>query len=369
MGVTLRSRKISGGRLSWIADIQPTPIIDNAPKRFWTLDIYTIENPKTAQEKAQNAELMKRAEAARSRLHLMMIDGKLPGKSTGVTVAQAMTDMGERYTKIGTKLCWVAARKHCDKAGIGKIILSNLSPAQCVTFRAYLLNSGLGLSSASTYLAKFRAMLRQAKRAGVVVHDLRDSFDSIGFPAPRVGWLEQSDMDKLFSTATNSGCREPFIFACLTGLRYVDLASLEWPMIIDHQDGSSELQYRITKTKKASTLPISRQARDVLGARSTGKVFLKIPCKRGYNDALKRWARRAGLDMPTISSHKARHTAAVLALDGGVPIEIIRDMLGHSSVTQTEVYAKVRAERVKQYAGVVKTSVDVSMMPKLRRVK
>lgn len=370
MAVTLRSRKISGGRLSWSADIQPTPIVDGKPKRFWTLDIYTIECPKGAAEKAHNAALMERAKQKCAVLHLSSIDGTLPSRHSGMTVSESMREIGDGFSKSNTAQGWQTARTHCERFGIGGVLLCDLTPAQCVGFRGYLLRC-MTPNSASTVLAKFRSMLRQAKRTGAIPIDLRDAFSPIPSTAVAVGWLEQSDMDRLFSTWTDSRCREPFIFACLVGLRHVDLTALRWKDVIDKPGGASELRYKVTKTSKVVTLPIGEQARSVLGRRHDDKcaVFPEIPKLTGYNAALKRWATRAGVDMPAISSHKARHTAAVLALDGGVPLEIVRDMLAHSSVSQTEVYAKVRAERVKQYAGTVKTSVDVSAMPKLRRVK
>lgn len=370
MSVTLRSRRISGGRLSWSADIQPTPIIDGKPKRFWTLDIYTVEKPKSAAEKAQNTALMERAEAKRAKLYLMAMDGALPGRQAGKTVAAAMQDIYNGHTKKGTRQAWKASIQYIMRYGIGATPLSELTPQQCVGFRGYLLTCKISLASASTYLAKFRAMLRQAKRTGAIKIDLRDAFNPISSPQAQVGWIEQVDMDKLFATPTRSGCRRPFIFACLGGgLRHSDLAKLDWSEITDNPDGSAELQFKAQKTGKLLRVPIGGQARSILGARSDGRVFPDIPNCESYNAGLKRWAIRAGLDIPHISSHKARHTWAVIALDSGVPLEIVREVLGHSSVVQTEVYAQVRAERVRQYAGVVKTSVDVSMMPKLRKVK
>lgn len=45
-----------------------------------------------------------------------------------------------------------------------------------------------------------------------------------------------------------------------------------------------------------------------------------------------------------ISPHCLRHSKAIHLLRGGVPLIFIRDFLGHSSVTTTEIYAKVDSE-------------------------
>ena len=44
-----------------------------------------------------------------------------------------------------------------------------------------------------------------------------------------------------------------------------------------------------------------------------------------------------------LSSHKMRHTTAMELLESGVDLMYIRDLLGHSSVTTTEVYARADA--------------------------
>ena len=47
---------------------------------------------------------------------------------------------------------------------------------------------------------------------------------------------------------------------------------------------------------------------------------------------------------PSVSPHCLRHSKAVHLLRSGVPLIYIRDLLGHASVTTTEIYAKVDAE-------------------------
>ena len=46
----------------------------------------------------------------------------------------------------------------------------------------------------------------------------------------------------------------------------------------------------------------------------------------------------------SVSPHCLRHTKAIHLLRSGVPLIYIRDILGHVSVTTTEIYAKVDAE-------------------------
>jgi len=54
----------------------------------------------------------------------------------------------------------------------------------------------------------------------------------------------------------------------------------------------------------------------------------------------KRYAGQAGLP-PTVASHSLRHSIAVHALEEGFSLEYVADLLGHTSIRSTAIYAKV----------------------------
>lgn len=67
--------------------------------------------------------------------------------------------------------------------------------------------------------------------------------------------------------------------------------------------------------------------------------------RQGVDYILKKYAALARKEKPTlfsrsISPHVARHSVAMNLLESGVPLLYIRDLLGHSSVVTTEVYAR-----------------------------
>jgi integrase len=65
-----------------------------------------------------------------------------------------------------------------------------------------------------------------------------------------------------------------------------------------------------------------------------------------YNESLKVIQRALGI-RTRLHSHLARHTFATRALSMGVKIENVSAMLGHTNITQTQRYAKVLAQSVK----------------------
>lgn len=51
--------------------------------------------------------------------------------------------------------------------------------------------------------------------------------------------------------------------------------------------------------------------------------------------------------------HKFRHTFAVQLIQKRVPIEVVQKLLGHTTITQTMIYAHVRSEQLHDYVDLL----------------
>lgn len=85
---------------------------------------------------------------------------------------------------------------------------------------------------------------------------------------------------------------------------------------------------------------------------STHGYFFVNNCGRPLNDQsvrnmIKKYAGRAGI-MQHITPHMFRHTFATLLLDANVNLRCIQELLGHSSVSTTEIYTHVSAAKQRQ---------------------
>lgn len=131
--------------------------------------------------------------------------------------------------------------------------------------------------------------------------------------------------------------RDLFVFACHTGLSFVDLMEFDAKRLLSEGEISIYKGCR-HKTGITFVCPITNKAQEILD-RYDGKLP-RLPNQK-YNIRLKLIADAAGIEKP-ISSHYSRHTAASIWLNEGIPIEVISKALGHSNTQLTErVYSKM----------------------------
>src|SRR5690606_35007042 len=144
--------------------------------------------------------------------------------------------------------------------------------------------------------------------------------------------------------------KDAFLFCVLTGLRWSDIAHLTWEEVKGNDEDGWYLHFKQRKTKLYHVLPITPQAKELLGERfELNRVsFNDLRYSSKTSIELCRWAIAAGV-AKRITSHWARATPATLLLSRGVDIYTVSKILGHKHVVSTERYAHV-TDRLKTEA-------------------
>jgi len=137
------------------------------------------------------------------------------------------------------------------------------------------------------------------------------------------------------------------------GLRISELTALDVP----HVDFASETLRVVGKGSKERMVPIGSPALAALqryrqlAIITSGPLFLSKRRTRitqqAIDQLLKKYLKHSSIPF-SISPHKLRHTFATHLLDAGADLRSVQELLGHSSLSTTQIYTHVTKERLRQ---------------------
>lgn len=198
----------------------------------------------------------------------------------------------------------------------------------------------------------FRQVINKAIRSGMITVD---PFIGYRILCERVdrGYLTDDELKRMiakkFDTPRLEQVRDIFIFACFTGLAYIDLANLTGENIQKMFDGRLWIVTHRQKTNTKVTVPLLAPALAIIkkyqGQAKDGKV-LPIISNQKLNGYLKEIADVCNIHK-NVTFHMARHTfATTMTLGKGVPMESVSKMLGHTNIQTTQIYARITADKI-----------------------
>lgn len=207
----------------------------------------------------------------------------------------------------------------------------------------------------STVRAFFRFLVRRGLREDNPAENL--TFSERGRTLPTV-WSEAEIRSflELPDTSTRAGKRDRALFEVLysTGMRVSELTGLDW--------GDVELEERRVRIRRKGgdegVAPLGspavralRELRSSVPDEPDDPVFRNQRgdrlTSRGVRYVVDRYRARSSVSKP-ISPHVFRHSCATHMLNRGADLKTVQALLGHTSISTTQVYTHVSTDRLKR---------------------
>ena len=158
--------------------------------------------------------------------------------------------------------------------------------------------------------------------------------------------------ERLFKVKRLEEVRDCFLFSCYTGYAFIDSYKLTKANIVKGKDGELWINTSRTKTEITANVPLMPRAVSIIEkyanhplCLTNGKI-LPLKSNQKMNSYLKEIADLCGITK-NLTTHMARHTfATTMTLENDVPIESVSAMLGHTKISTTQLYARVKEKKV-----------------------
>ncbi|MBL7261560.1 site-specific tyrosine recombinase XerD [Actinoplanes sp. LDG1-01] len=247
--------------------------------------------------------------------------------------------------------------------------LAAVSAAQVTGHLAALRADGLASASAARAISAVRGLHKFAVREGLVGTDVAAE---VRPPSPAKRLPKALDVDqvtRLLAVADDTplGLRDKALLEFLygTGARISeavgaavdDLELGDEPAAILHGKGGRTRLVPVGGFAKAALDAYLVRGRPALAANGQGTPAVFLNARGGRLSRQSAWtilhraAEAAGLPVEgphAVSPHTLRHSYATHLLDGGADVRVVQELLGHASVTTTQVYTLVTVDRLRE---------------------
>ena len=230
-----------------------------------------------------------------------------------------------------------------------------LAPDFFEAYRFYLKRRGYAASTTNRYLHWLGRLIKRAVARGVIRFN---PFEGVRYETAkyRPRFLQKHEVERLLAFPVRDEAtelsRRMFLFSVFTGLAYADLRALKVSQIETDGAGRRYIRKARQKTREESLVPLHPIAERILSLYLKGD---KTADRRIFPDAsydrlahrLKAVGTACGLREP-LTFHVGRHSFGTLTLEAGISMESIARMMGHASVTTTELYARITDQKISE---------------------
>jgi integrase/recombinase XerD len=207
-------------------------------------------------------------------------------------------------------------------------------------YRYSLGNTGNTVWTAFKFL---RSIIKKAHAEGLIKDDPFKVFKMPVYRDPQKVYLTKEEIEKVDAFVKDAPSELAFagtwfLIACYTGLRLSDLRAFEKKKNIV----GGRLIVHTVKTSDIVSLPLTERLKGYF--ERIGYKPLSMTGEH-YNRLLKALMLGVGINKK-VSSHTARHSAAIMMANAGISIEVTAKILAHQNIKTTSIYYKITNKRI-----------------------
>ena len=250
--------------------------------------------------------------------------------------------------------------------GMTDIAITTITEDLFEEYRFYLKKRGLATATMNRYLCWLSRLMYRAVSQRLI---RCNPFENVKYEKTeqKISFLQKTDVAKLMAMKVNDEeieqARRMFIFASFTGLAIADMEHLQFGHIQTAADGQRYIRKKRQKTKVEFVVPLHPIAEAIINQCKKEQPSMKemqtvkdkdnsfifrTNCSRSVMSAKLSIVGKACGIRERLSYHMARHTFGTMSLSAGIPIESIAKMMGHASISSTQIYAQVTDNKISE---------------------
>ncbi len=254
--------------------------------------------------------------------------------------------------------------RYLEAEGVGE--LSQVTSTSLNSYILYLERQGRAPATISRSVASMKAFCQYLQRRGVVRPEVTDELHAPHIEKRIPEIMTLAEVEQLLAAARGGSPKELRDCAMLellyaTGIRVSELIHLTL------EDVNLTMEYiRCQDGRKERIIPFGRVAREAVSRYLTLRrkallhgqesPWLFTNCsgqpmsRQGCWKLIKGYGKKAGITME-ITPHTLRHSYAAHLVENGADLHAVQEMLGHSDISTTQVYARRNQVRIREVYG------------------
>lgn len=268
-----------------------------------------------------------------------------------------------------------------ESTGLQKIHWNLINKNTLRGFMVFLQEAGISLRSVARKVATLKSFFKYLCREEIISQNPASTIKMPKFDKKLPEFISPKDIQQILKIPKTGSFEEIRDLAILelfygTGIRLSELINIKVSDIYFNED----LIRVIGKGNKERIIPFGSYARNILqkyleyhthiAAENVDNVFVLKNGKAMYPAAIQRLVKKylsIASSTHKKSPHVLRHSFATHLLNQGASIRVVKDLLGHESLSTTQVYTHISVDHLKKVYNQAHPGASNKSKPKPRR--